>query len=187
MRVAGEAATIRSASAKTVWLQRRLSNVSPQYSRAIIVSPEKKATTSWPLIRDAMRMEVEKPRIRPDSTSRSMITDSFSPRSTSNRVRQVPSKYSSSSPYISSRSAWVRFVRPTTEPARRRSRRGSEGGGVNVDRALVKLFMQLTSFGPFSQVQCASIKDMSVSSRNRQQRIAGIQPDQEIAEPAQPG
>src|ERR1022692_955869 len=106
-------------------------------------------------------------------------------------------KYAASKAYISSRSLPVRLARGNTEPARcgslrassprRSSLRRSEGGCVNVDRAPIKLFMQVTSVRPFSQIKSTGIKDMGVRLRNRQERVAGIQPDQEIAEPSQTG
>jgi hypothetical protein len=80
---------MRSASANTVAPQTRLSTVSPQNSRSMIVSPEKKATTPG---RGVMRVNVEKPCTWPHRSSRSRMTASFSRRSASKRSRVVPSK-----------------------------------------------------------------------------------------------
>src|SRR5437870_2164312 len=112
------------------------------------------------------------------SPSRNRITPSFSARSDSNRARSVPRKYVSKSAYIASRCSWV--VRFTTDPVSRRST--SKCCDVDVSGAMIELLMSDTSVRPRSEIEPAGIGVMAIRARHLQQRIAGIETDQEIVE-----
>src|ERR1700730_7188014 len=147
-----------------------------------MVSPEKNATTSFPSIDAVMVISVEKPRRRPESVSRSRITDCFSRRSASNRSRSVPQKYVCSRPYISSRSACVTLARDTADPVRRGP--GSQRGDVDVGRTTIELFMKAISIGPRGEIEAAGIGDVRIRAHDPQQRIACIETDEQIIEAA---
>src|SRR5438093_3037630 len=121
----------------------------------------------------------------PDGSSLKRMTPSFSERSCSKTPRAVPRKYVENNAYIASRSATV--VCDTTEPASRRSPFVSQRGDVDVNGTLIELLIEMTSVGPRSEIKPAWIEKMRIGARDRQQRIARIEADEQVIEPASGG